>query len=102
VQRDSLLELLSRSSLPEDRLARNRVEVERLLNETRSQGYGMAHRTRRVSEETSLAVPVRAKERILAAVTVRYAASAVPLRTAIEQFIPRMREVAQRIESQMP
>jgi IclR family transcriptional regulator, mhp operon transcriptional activator len=102
VQRDSLLELLSRSSLPEDRLARNRVEVERLLNETRSQGYGMAHRTRRVSEETSLAVPVRAKERILAAVTVRYAAAAVPLRTAIEQFIPRMREVAQRIESQMP
>jgi IclR family transcriptional regulator, mhp operon transcriptional activator len=101
-QRDSLLELLSRSSLPEDRLARNRVEVERLLNETRSQGYGMAHRTRRVSEETSLAVPVRAKERILATVTVRYAATAVPLRTAVEQFIPKMREVAQRIESQMP
>ena len=101
-QRDSLLELLSRSSLPEDRLARNRVEVERLLNETRSQGYGMAHRARRVSEETSLAVPVRAKERILATVTVRYAASAVPLRQAIEQFIPKMREVAQRIEAQFP
>ena len=99
-QRDSLLELLSRSSLPEDRLARNRAEVERLLHETRSQGYGMAHRARRVSEETSLAVPVRAKERILATVTVRYAASAVPLRQAIEQFIPKMREVAQRIEAQ--
>ena len=101
VQRDSLLELLARSSLPEDRLARNRVEVERLLNETRTQGFGMAHRARRVSEETSLAIPVRSKDRILATVTVRYAATAVPLRTAVEQFLPKMREVARKIESQL-
>jgi IclR family mhp operon transcriptional activator len=100
-QREALLEWLARSSLPEDRLARNRVEVERLLLETRSQGYGMVHRARRVSEETSLAVPVRARERILAAVTLRYAASAVPLRQAIEQFIPKLRELAQRIETRM-
>ena len=99
-QRDALLELLSRSSLPEDRLARSPIEVERLLNETRTQGYGMAHRARRVSEETSLAVPVSAKDRILATVTVRYAATAVPLRTAVEQFLPKMREVAQKIETE--
>ena len=88
-------------SLPEDRLARSRIEVERLLNETRSQGFGMAHRARRVSEETSLAIPVRAKDRILATVTVRYAATAVPLRTAVEQFLPKMREVAQQIETRI-
>lgn len=99
-QRDALLELLARSSLPEDRLARSRVEVDRLLNETRSQGYGMAHRARRVSEETSLAVPVRGRDRVLATVTVRYAATAVALRTAVEQFLPKMREVAQKIESE--
>jgi IclR family mhp operon transcriptional activator len=99
-QRDALLELLSRSSLPEDRPARNRAEVERLLNETRAQGFGMAHRARRVSEETSLAIPVRAKDRILATVAVRYAATAVPLRTAVEQFLPKMREVAQQVESE--
>jgi IclR family mhp operon transcriptional activator len=99
-QRDALLELLSRSSLPEDRPARNRAEVERLLNETRAQGFGMAHRARRVSEETSLAIPVRAKDRILATVAVRYAATAVPLRTAVEQFLPKMREVAQQVEAE--
>lgn len=99
-QRDAMLELLARSSLPEDRLARNRIEVERLLGETRTQGFGMAHRARRVSEETSLAIPVRAQDRILATVTVRYAATAVPLRTAVEQFLPKMREVAQKIETQ--
>jgi IclR family mhp operon transcriptional activator len=100
-QRDALLDVLARSSLPEDRLARNRTEVERLLSETRTQGYGMAHRARRVSEETSLAIPVRAKDRILATVTVRYAASAVPLRTAVEQFLPKMREFAHKIETQL-
>jgi IclR family mhp operon transcriptional activator len=100
-QRDSLLELLSRSSLPEDRLARNRNEVERLLNETRSQGYGVAHRARREFDETSLALPVRAKQRILAAVTVRFVASAMPLRSAVEQLIPGMRELAQSIEAAM-
>jgi IclR family transcriptional regulator, mhp operon transcriptional activator len=99
-QRDMLLDQLARSSMPEDRLARNRVEVERLLSETRAQGFGMANRARRISEETSLAIPVRAKDRILAAVTVRYAATAVPLRTAVEQFLPKMREVAQQIETQ--
>jgi IclR family mhp operon transcriptional activator len=98
--RDALLELLSRSSLPEDRLARNRSEVERLLNETRTQGFGMAHRARRVSEETSLAIPVRAKDRILATVTVRYAATAVSLPTAVEQFLPKMREFAHKIETE--
>jgi IclR family mhp operon transcriptional activator len=99
-ERDALLEVLSRSSLPEDRMARSRIEVERLLSETRSQGFGMAHRARRVSEETSLAIPVRVRNRVLATVTVRYAATAVPLRTAVEQFLPKMREVVQQIETE--
>jgi|GEM_PF-5054992 len=32
----------------------------------RAQGYGVAHRARVGSEETSLAIPVRGKDRILA------------------------------------
>jgi IclR family mhp operon transcriptional activator len=100
-QRETLLEMLARSSLPEDRLARNRQEVERLLTETRTQGYGISQRARRVSEETSLAIPIRAKDRILASVTVRFAATAVPLRTAIDQFLPKMREIAVKIEREL-
>jgi IclR family mhp operon transcriptional activator len=99
-QREALLELLARSTLPEDRLVRSRVEVERLLTETRSQGYGMAQRARRVSEETSLAIPVRAKDRVLATISVRYAATAVPLKTAVEQFLPKMRDVVAKIEKE--
>src|ERR1700676_1627974 len=97
-QRETLLELLSRSSLPEDRLVRSRAEVERILNETRAQGFGMAQRARRVSEEISLAIPVRAKDRVLATVSVRYAATAVPLRTAVDQFLPKIRDAVAKIE----
>jgi IclR family mhp operon transcriptional activator len=99
-QREALLELLSRSSLPEDRLVRSRVEVERILNETRTQGFGMASRARRVSEETSLAIPVRVKDRVLATISVRYAATAVPLRTAVDVFLPKMRDVVAKIEQE--
>jgi IclR family mhp operon transcriptional activator len=99
-QREALLELLSRSSLPEDRLVRSRVEVERILNETRTQGFGMASRARRVSEETSLAIPVRVEDRVLATISVRYAATAVPLRTAVDVFLPKMRDVVAKIEQE--
>jgi IclR family mhp operon transcriptional activator len=101
VKRDSILELLARSSLSQDRLARNYGEVERLLKETRSQGFGVTHRARRTSEETSLAIPVRAKNRILATIAMRYVAASVTLRTAVEQFLPEMRRVAQEIEAKI-
>jgi hypothetical protein len=31
---------------------------------------------------------------------VRYAATAVPLKTAVDQFLPKMREVAEKIQAQ--
>jgi IclR family mhp operon transcriptional activator len=99
-QREALLEVLSRSSLPEDRIVRSRVDVERILNETRAQGYGITQRARRVSEETTLAIPIMVKSRVLATISVRYAATAVPLRTAIDQFLPKMREVVSKIEQE--
>lgn len=96
-QRDCLLEILSRSQREEDRLARSRAEVEKLLEETREQGYATAVRTRRISEEVAMAVPVVVEDRVLATVAVRFAASAVPARTAVERFVPRLRDTAQKI-----
>jgi IclR family transcriptional regulator, mhp operon transcriptional activator len=96
-QRDTLLEILSRSSREEDRLAKSRAEVDRILDEAREQGYAMASRTRRVSEQVALAVPVLVEDRVIATVAVRYAASAVPARTAVERFVPKLRDTAQKI-----
>jgi IclR family transcriptional regulator, mhp operon transcriptional activator len=96
-QRDTLLEILSRSQREEDKLARSRHEVEKILDETREQGFATAVRSRRVSEEMAMIVPVVVEDRVLATVAVRFAASAVPQRTAVERFVPRLRDTAQKI-----
>lgn len=96
-QRESLLEILARSSREEDKLARNRVEVMKLLNDARMQGYATAVRPRRVSDEISMAVPIMIDDRVLAAVTIRFSGSAVPLKLAVDRFLPKLRDTAQKI-----
>lgn len=96
-QRDSLLEILGRSSREEDKLARNRPELMKLLNEARMQGYAYAVRPRRVSDEISMAVPIMIDDRVLAAVMVRFSGSAVPLKLAVDRFLPKLRDAANRI-----
>lgn len=96
-QREALLEALARSTREDDRLARNRVEVQKLINEARAQGYAGTTRQKRVAAEMSIAVPMLIEERVLAALAVRFATSAVPARTAIERFVPKLRDCAQRI-----
>ena len=96
-ERETLLDILSRSSREEDKLARSRPEVERILEEAREQGYATTVRARRISEEVAMAVPVLIDDRVLAAVAVRFSATAVPQRLAAERFVPKLRETAARI-----
>ncbi|MFO1427836.1 MAG: IclR family transcriptional regulator C-terminal domain-containing protein [Steroidobacteraceae bacterium] len=96
-QRESLIEILARSNRDEDKLARNRIELQKLLNDIRAQGYASAVRPRRVSDEVSIAVPIMIDERVLAAVVVRFSGTAVPLKMAVERFLPKLRDTAQKI-----
>lgn len=96
-QRESILEILARSPQEEDRLAVNRLEVQRILGDARSQGFATAVRPRRVSDEISMAVPICIDDRVLAAVAIRFSGTAVPLKLAIERFLPKLRDTAQRI-----
>ncbi len=96
-QRDSLLEILARSNREEDKLARNRPEVMKLLNDVKMQGYASAVRPRRVSEEISLSVPILIDDRVLAAVMIRFSGTAVPLKLAVDRFLPKLRDTAQKI-----
>jgi IclR family mhp operon transcriptional activator len=98
--REGVLESLLHTASPDDRLARDRPEIERVLQESRAQGFGLSQRARRISQEITIALPLRAAERVLGTLAVRFAATAVPLRTAIEQFLPKMREVAAKIEAE--
>ena len=95
--RDSLLDILARSNREEDAPARNRPEIMKMLNDTRMQGYASAVRPRRVSDEISIAVPIMADDRVLAAVTIRFSGTAVPLKLAVERFLPKLRDTAQKI-----
>jgi DNA-binding IclR family transcriptional regulator len=92
---DRLLDLLARSNKEDDKGARApRADVLRDLAEIRGQGYATATRTRRMIEEVSLATPVMAGERVAAALSVRFAAAALPLKTALERFLPKLQRCA--------
>src|SRR5690606_10874207 len=88
------------SAREEDKLARNTAELMRLVNEARSQGYASAVQARRIADEISLAVPVVAGERLLACLSLRFSANAVPMKQALERFLPRLREAARQIAQQ--
>jgi IclR family mhp operon transcriptional activator len=96
-QRESLLEILARSNREEDSLAKNRTELMKILNDARMQGYASAVRARRVSDEISMAVPIMVEDRVLAAVTIRFSGTAVPLKLAVERFLPKLRDTGQKI-----
>jgi IclR family transcriptional regulator, mhp operon transcriptional activator len=98
--REAILDSLVHTPSADERLARDRPEIERILQESRAQGFGLSQRARRISQEITLALPLRAAERVLGTLAVRFAATAVPLRSAIEQFLPKMREVAANIEAE--
>ena len=46
----------------------------------------------------SMAVPIVVEDQVLAAVVVRFAETAVPFKIAVERFIPKLRDAAQRIK----
>jgi IclR family transcriptional regulator, mhp operon transcriptional activator len=99
-QRETLIEILARSNKEDDRPARSRIELQRMLAEIKAAGYATATRTRRLVEEVSLSVPILLHDRVLASLTVRFGASAVPLKTGVERFLPKLRQCAARISTQ--
>ena len=90
--------MLARSVKEDDKPARaQRADLERMLNDIKAQGYATASRTRRLVEEIALSIPVMVDDRVLACLTVRFAASALALNTALDRFLPKLRQCAARI-----
>jgi IclR family transcriptional regulator, mhp operon transcriptional activator len=96
-QRETLLDILAKSSKDDDRLAKNRVEVQRMLTEVKSQGYASAVRARRASDEAVLAIPILLQDRVLATLSVRFPGATMTVKAAHERFVPRLRECAAQI-----
>jgi IclR family mhp operon transcriptional activator len=97
-ERDVLVGILGRSKLLEDHPARDSLQLARLLGEIRDSGYASTLRAHHLVEELSLSVPVLLQPGV-AALTVRFAASAVPLKTGLERFLPKLRHCAAKISA---
>jgi IclR family mhp operon transcriptional activator len=98
-QRDALIEILARSNKEEDRAARDRANLLRMLAEIKAAGHAVVTRNRRMMEEVSIGVPVAINDRTLAVLTVRFVASLMPAKTALERFLPKMRQCAAKISA---
>src|SRR4051812_41731737 len=91
-QRESLLEILRRSTNEVDKLAHNRPELDKILDDTREKGYASAVHTRRASEEPPTAVPDIIGDQVMSAVFARFAERPGPWKMAAERFGPRLPE----------
>ncbi len=98
-QRDRLIDILARSNKEEDKPARARAELLRMLADVKASGYAASTRNRRLIEEVSVSVPVLLQDRVLASLTVRFASSAVPLKNGVERFLPKLRQCAAGISA---
>jgi IclR family mhp operon transcriptional activator len=96
-QRDTLIDFLAVSNKEEDKPARSRDELLRTLGQIRSQGYATAVHVRRLAEEISVGVPILLGGAALASLCVRFAAGAMPLKTGVERFLPKLRQSAAKI-----
>jgi IclR family mhp operon transcriptional activator len=94
-QRATLLDVLARSERPEDKLARDKALVNRILAEVRKNGWALYDNP--ALAELNLAVPVFAKNRVLAGLVMRFIRSAMSPDQAVEKYVPFLRRTAEEI-----
>ncbi len=94
-QRNTLLQILAASEDPDDALAKETHLVEKIIRETRANGYATSIRPKH--GENSLAVPILASGSILASLTMRYMQSVMTPEKAIEDFLARLQAAAKDI-----
>ncbi len=94
-QRAILLDVLARSERPEDRLARDKDQLNRILAEVRNNGWALYDDT--VAPELSLALPILIRNRMLAALVMRFTRGALNIEQAVEKYVPLLRRSAEEI-----
>ena len=93
-QQQMLLDALNPKDASSDM---SRLQLERRVKEVRSLGYAYMHRPGRLTDHSSIAVPVQVSDDALAALAVRFARSAVSHQVVMEKFLPALRQTASDI-----
>ncbi len=93
---EAILDVLARSDDPANHVARNRPRVYRMLEEIRQRGFAI--RELGQLKTVSLAIPIRAKNGVVASLSMRYLDSAMDLAESIERHVPPLRATGEAIE----
>ena len=97
-ERQTILEYLSKSRDPSNRLARNPEALSKLLLETLRAGY--ASRFREIVAETgSIAIPIMHRGRVLACLGMTFIASALSPVEAADRYLSNLQDAKKTIEN---
>lgn len=95
--RTYLTAALKASTDPADLPARNEIQLARKIAEVRELGFAIMVVSRSVSDLKTLAVPIMLGPRPIAAIAVRFAATAVTEQEIRQRFLPSLRKTAAAI-----
>jgi IclR family transcriptional regulator, mhp operon transcriptional activator len=100
-ERDALLALLARSSDPHDALARDPVQVSRLIAATRRRGYGLRQGGPIWPHTGSLALPVHVGRRVLGCINTVWMARVISAKEGVSRCLAPLRETRRLIEQRL-
>ena len=98
-ERDVLLATLRASPHPEDAGASSRAACLRMLEAAQRVGYAQRAPNVEPRSSSTIAVPIRHGNGVLATVGMTYFKSAMPRRDLAERYVPLLQELARRIEA---
>jgi IclR family mhp operon transcriptional activator len=88
--------MLSRSKAPEDRGAREKQRLTKVLDAIRTRGYAIQDREIN-PKTTGIAVPIRLGARMLGSMSLIWISSALTIEQAENEFLPLLTSTASRI-----
>jgi IclR family transcriptional regulator, mhp operon transcriptional activator len=95
-ERRTILDMLSRSKVPEDRGARETERLTKLLDAIREKGYAIQDREIN-PKTTGIAVPICLGTKMLGALSLIWISSALTIEGAVREFLPQLTATAGRI-----
>jgi IclR family mhp operon transcriptional activator len=100
-ERETVLALLARSADPHDALARDPAQVSRLLLSTRRRGYALRQGGPIWPHTGALAMPLRARGRLLGAINTIWMARVISAEEGLKRCLEPLREARDLIERRL-
>jgi IclR family transcriptional regulator, mhp operon transcriptional activator len=100
-ERKLLLDMMARSDVPNDALARKPERVDRLIAEARRRGYALRQGGAIWPRTSAIALPIRLEKRVLGCITVIWMAGIMSVRDAVRRCLEPMQQTQGLIEQSL-